>query len=227
MKWEKLSNILKEIYQEQNILEYFIEDEKYLKNAFEVTETLWMKQYEKIANLKIVMISEAPLFGKEQTYIYNPNTPTTVFFHFKDLEAFFAQKESLEKPKTVEEQKNILYDIFSKNGFLTLDIFPFALNPKHTKLHYRNISKKLYQKLLQTTTREYLIPKLELCLKKSDKDTHFVYRYKRLFDKTESHFEKVLNELSVQVYQISSIHGTNMSLNREKLRRLLQGNNDD
>ena len=222
VQWQPISQALKKIYQEQDIIEYFEEDEKYLKNAFEITESLWKKQFNKIDKLKIIMISESPLFGNIQRYIYNPNTPTSVFFHFKDLEAFLDDGEIIKKPKTTQEKKYIMYEYFYKNGFITLDIFPFALNPNHTKIHYRKMSKKLYHQLLKITTENYLMPKLKLCLEKSDKHTHYVYRYKRLFNKTENHFEKVLNNISSKEYKIDTINGKNMSLDRDKLRRLLK-----
>ena len=222
IQWQPISKVLKEVYQEQNIIEYFEEDESYLKNAFEITEKLWEEQFNKIDKLKIIMISESPLFGDIQRYIYNPNTPPSVFFHFKDLEAFLDHGQTINKPNTVQEQKNIMFEYFCKNGFITLDIFPFALNPNHTKIHYRKMSKKLYHQLLKITTETYLIPKLKLCLDKSNEHTHFVYRYKRLFDKTENHFEEILNQISSKEYKIDTINGTNMSLDRDKLKRLLK-----
>jgi len=222
IKWQPISKLLKEIYQEQNIIEHFKENESYLKNAFEITEKLWEEQFNKIDKLKIIMISESPLFGDIQRYIYNPNTPTSVFFHFKDLEAFLEDGQALIKPTSTVEQKNMMFEYFYKNGFITLDIFPFALNPNHTKIHYRNMSKKLYHQLLKITTENYLIPKLKLCLYKSDEHTHYVYRYKRLFDKTENHFEKILNQISSKKYKIDTINSTNMSLDRDKLKRLLK-----
>ena len=222
IKWQPISKLLKEIYQEQNIIEHFKENESYLKNAFEITEKLWEEQFNKIDKLKIIMISESPLFGDIQRYIYNPNTPTSVFFHFKNLEAFLEDGQALIKPTSTVEQKNMMFEYFYKNGFITLDIFPFALNPNHTKIHYRNMSKKLYHQLLKITTENYLIPKLKLCLYKSDEHTHYVYRYKRLFDKTENHFEKILNQISSKKYKIDTINSTNMSLDRDKLKRLLK-----
>ena len=68
------------------------------------------------------------------------------------------------------------------------------------------------------------MPKLKLCLAKSNEHTHYVYRYKRLFDKTENHFENVLNNISSKdiKYKIDTINGTNMSLDRNKLRALLK-----
>jgi len=224
IQWQPISDSLKEIYQEQNISHHFEKDEIYLKNAFEVTEKLWDEQFNKIDKLKIIMISESPLFGDIQRYIYNPNTPASVFFHFKDLEAFLEYGQTIKKPKIVQEQKKIMFEYFRKNGFITLDIFPFALNPKHTKIHYRKMSKKLYHQLLKVTTENYLMPKLKLCLAKSDEHTHYAYRYKRLFDKTENHFENVLNNINSKdtKYKIDTINGTNMSLDRNKLRELLK-----
>ena len=64
----------------------------------------------------------------------------------------------------------------------------FVLNPNHTK--------KLYHQLLKITTENYLIPQLKLCLDKTDEHTYYVYRYKRLFNKTENHFEEILNQIS-------------------------------
>jgi len=221
IKWKAISNVLKKVYQEQQIVEYFEKDEMYLKNAFEITEKLWEEQFKSIDKLKIIMISESPLFGIQQKYIYNPNTPTSVFFHFKDLEAFLNEGQQIKIPQTTQEKKKIMFEYFCRHGFITLDIFPFALNPNHTKIHYRKMSKKLYQQLLEITTENYLIPKLKLCLNKSNEHTHYLYRYKRLFEKTENHFEKVLNKIAPKPYKLETINGTNMSLNRDKLKNLL------
>ena len=93
---------------------------------------------------------------------------------------------------------------------------------KNLKQH--KSKKKLYHQLLKVTTENYLLPKLKLCLAKSDEYTHYVYRYKRLFDKTENHFENILNSITVKdnKYKIDTINGTNMSLDRVKLRELLK-----
>ena len=222
IQWQSISTLLKEIYQEQNLIKYFEKDESYLKNAFEITEKLWEEQFNKIDKLKVIMISEAPMFGDIQRYIYNPNTPPSVFFHFKDLEAFLDKNQKLPKPKTTQEKKKIMFEYFCQNGFITLDIFPFALNPNHTKIHFRKMSKKLYHQLLKITTENYLIPKLKLCLEKSNHNTHFVYRYKRLYNKTENHFETILNQISSKEYKIDTINSNNMSLDRDKLKRLLK-----
>ena len=221
--WELITKKLKKFYKEQDKLNHFKNDEIYLKNAFLNIEELWNKQFQKIEKLKVIMISEAPFYGDIQRYLYNPHTAPSVFFYFKDLEVFLKDDEKLVRPKTTVEQKNMMYDYFYKNGFITLDIFPFALNPNNTAINYRDMSKKLYYQLLEETTKEYLIPKLKACLEKSDSNTHFVYRYKRFFDKTENHFEKVLAEVSPKnQYKIDSINGKGMFLDKKKLKELLK-----
>ena len=221
IQWQPISNLLKEIYQEQNIIEHFEKDESYLKNAFEITEALWTEQFNKIDKLKVIMISESPLFGDIQKYIYNINTPPSSFFYFQDIKAF-PNCENIIQPTTVQEQKKIIINEFQKNEFLILDIFPFALNSKDTIINYRQMNIALYRQLLKITTESYLIPKLKLCLAKSDQHTHFIYRYQRLFNRTENHFEKVLNQISSKEYKIDTINGTNMSLDRDKLKKLLK-----
>ncbi len=49
IKWKPISNVLKKVYQEQQIVEYFEKDEMYLKNAFEKTENHFEKVLNKIA----------------------------------------------------------------------------------------------------------------------------------------------------------------------------------
>jgi len=221
IQWQPISYLLKKVYQEQNIIEYFKKDESYLKNAFEVTETLWTEQFNRLDKLKVIMISESPLFGNIQKYIYNINTPPSSFFYFQDIEAF-PNCENIIQPTTIEEQKKIMLNEFKKNGFLILDIFPFALNQKDTIINYGQMNIHLYRQLLKITTETYLIPKLKLCLEKSNQHTHFIYRYQRLFNRTENHFENVLNQISPERYKIDTINGRNMSLDRDELKRLLK-----
>ena len=56
LQWHPIAEVLKIVYQEQNILEFFDNDEKYLKHAFSVTEKLWTGQFNRVDDLKIVMI---------------------------------------------------------------------------------------------------------------------------------------------------------------------------
>ena len=58
----------------------------YLKAAFIASERMWEENLAKVATVKLVMLSEAPLFGAAQRYFYNTATRLSSFFYFKDAE---------------------------------------------------------------------------------------------------------------------------------------------
>lgn len=224
--WHPISNSLLNIYEQHGILAHFEQDETYLQNAFEQTEKLWDEQFEKINDLKVVMISEAPLFGEKQTYIYNMDSKPTVFFYYQDLEAFPTYDSTRRPPKSISAKKLTMFEHFTKNGFMVLDIFPLALNSKDTAINFQRMSKNLYNQLLTATTDSYLIPKLKRCLKKSQKPLCLAYRYKRLFSKTEFHVERILKSGFLErEFILTTINGTNISLDRKKLATLLTAPN--
>jgi len=104
-KWTQISSSLRQIYHRNDIVN-FEKDEIYLHNAFKFTEVLWEKQFNKISDIKIVMFSEAPLFGKKQTYLYNPDSKPTAFFYFQDLKAFPTYKNTDLTPKSAHDKKH-------------------------------------------------------------------------------------------------------------------------
>ncbi len=221
VNWQKISQLLKEVYVEKKLLDDYSKDESYLKNAFEKTECLWNEQLHQMSELKAIIISESPLFGKEQKYIYNTNTAPSSFFYYQDIEALPTVTTLPQKPKSIVDQKQIMLRELIRSGVLILDIFPFAFNKKNTSLHYRRMGAGIYRQLLKGTTENYLRPKLQLCLDKSNEDTLFIYRYKRLFDKKEGYFEEVSSNIGKGKYKVETINGKNMPMNREKLRELL------
>ena len=220
--WQHISKKLEKVYIDENIYEKFVDDEKYLRNAFEVTERLWKEQFDRLKTINVIMISESSLFGDIHKYIYNKNTKPSSFFYYKDLEAF-PTFNNIKKPNSTQEQKEIMLNEFIKNGFLILDLFPFSLNEKDTTINYRKMSKKLYKKLLEISRDHYLIPKLKVCLEKSTKNTKYIYRYKRLKGKIGDHFKEILKKVSNQEieYEIDTINSENMWLNRSELKRIL------
>ena len=221
-QWLIISKKLFDIYKEENIIDFFEEDEKYLRDAFYTIEELWNAQFDEIDKIKVILISEAPLFGKDKSYIYNENTKPSSFFHFNDITVFPQWNKNIKRPKLIKDQKKLMIEEFSKNGLIVLDIFPFAFNEHNTKLNYRTMNKNLYKKLLEITRENYLLPKLNKCLSKSTKDIKFLYRYKRLFEKTSNHFDDVLNNLNTnKTYKTNTINGENMSLDRIKLENFL------
>ena len=86
MNWFKLSNVLRQYYYEQRLDKWFVKDNRYLSNAFCEIEKFWLREYNQIEKIRFVMLSEAPLWGHDKKYIYNPKTNNTQFFFRSALE---------------------------------------------------------------------------------------------------------------------------------------------
>lgn len=220
MTWSDIEFDLKRIYQKYNLLHIYDNDKKYLEDSFHKIESMWMTEYNKLNSINIILISESPLFGKEENYIYNTNTPPSSFFRFNDIKFLPNFVQFKQTPNTNEEKKEIMINQFIKSGVIVLDIFPFPLNKKDTIINYQNMSKKFYNDILDYTKDSYLIPKLKLCLDKTHNNSYFLYRYKRLYDKTDNHLENVLKEIGRDNYKIDTIHSNNIPIDRNKLYAL-------
>ena len=220
--WQPLSYLLQKVYSDLELSHYFASDAAYLKTAFDFTEALWHRQIDRMSDVKIVMLSEAPLFGGKQTYIYNPDSPPTPFFHFNDLEALgcvISDKRSWPRDQT---RKSFLIEQMAVKRFLVLDLFPFAFNPNDTAINYRQMSQYTYFRLLSETAPYYLIPKIRLIHVKGQNPPVFVYRYKKLFEKTNRFVESLSVDHGVVAdgFELESINGKNMSLDRRKLSQI-------
>ena len=219
MNWKNIEKDLLKLYNKHNLMASYESDRDYLKKSYIKIEAMWLEIFNQINDIKIVMISESPLFGENEVYIYNKNTKPTSFFRFNDMK-YLPNYEEVNKPKTTYETKEVMIKQFIKSGFITLDIFPFPLNEKDTSINYRKMTKALYMDILEFTKESFLKPKLEMILSKTNKDSYFLYRYKRLYEKTDNHLEKVLEEIGSPNYKVDTIHSKNIPIDREKLYNL-------
>lgn len=163
------------------------------------------------------MISEAPLFGESRNYFYNLNSKFSSFFYFKNIEAF-----NISYTKEDYNNKEFVLNILNENGFIILDLFPYALNKVDTQINYNSLKSKQYQKLFQIVVQSYLDKKLSLIKGKSFKDTIFIYRYKRLKEKLSGILESELVNLNlIEKGEILDTLNNNMSLDKDKLRIIL------
>ena len=80
MEYDKSREILRDFYAQNGILNYFERDNTYLESAFHEINEMWFQNLECIKEVKYLMIAEAPLWGKDKSYIYNPETKNTSFF---------------------------------------------------------------------------------------------------------------------------------------------------
>ncbi len=226
INWKRLAEVLHALYSDYGMESRFSQDIEYLSAAYEFTENLWAKQINRMSEVRLVMLSEAPLYGSEQSYIYNPDTKPTAFFHFNDLSAIIDADQMETDFDSPRSKKSYMIDCLAQNGFLFLDIFPFALNPMITAFNFKKMSAKMYNRLLAESVPFYLRPKLQWISEKSNGETQFVYRYKKLIDRTGQIVGSALQEIGLipAGIELEHIGGTNMPLDRSKLSEICQGN---
>ena len=186
----------------------------YLKGAFAATERMWAENFAKVATARFVLLSEAPLFGSNRRYFYNPATPFGAFFHFRDAEAILGDGFARERTG-----KEFLLTGLARAGFMILDLFPFALNGEDTPIvTYRKMSVSSYRQLFQRTASLYFDRKRDVILERGR--PVFMFRYgatkHALGDLVDAELAKR------GIGPALSIAGTNMPLDRDKLRQCCQ-----
>ena len=223
MLFTNLSEELRELYHDWGIERYFDDDIKYFRQAFSFTSELWHTQYRLIENIKFVMIAEAPLYGDNKSYFYNPEADFTPFFWFNDIEAFL--EEGIEQNyQTTVEKKQYVLEILKRKGFIIIDLFPFALNDNDTHINYQSLTNSKYLSLLEKSYTGYLKPTLQLIRDKSHSQIRFFYRYRRVKNRVDDFVSKKLmeNRLIQQTDEIATIGGTNHPLNKNLLTEIIQ-----
>jgi hypothetical protein len=186
----------------------------YLKGAFVATERMWAANFANVETLRLVMLSEAPLFGSNSRYFYNAATPFGAFFHFRDAEAILGDGFTRERTS-----KEFLLAELARAGFVILDLFPFALNKDDTpSVTYRKMSVRRYRQLFQRTASLYFDRKRDLILQRGR--PMFAFRY----GTTKRALGDLVNaELAKRdIAPALSVGGSNMPLDREKLRQCCQ-----
>jgi hypothetical protein len=153
-------------------------DTGYLFPAYEKVESLWAAQFKRIKKIHLVLLSEAPLFGDRECYLYNPLAPVTRFFSYKDYVAI-APRKDFPHFSTVLERKTFLLRGLSSLGILILDIFPFPLN-RCTARSYASFTNEEFQELFRQTSPYHFKPKVLRLLRKATPRTIFAFRYERL-----------------------------------------------
>ncbi len=182
--------VLKQLYTRLGIAdEDFERDKAYLEQSFSEMSKIWLENFEKMDKVNYIMLSEAPLWGDDKSYIYNESTPFTQFFYKSDLE------RALDDGKVFLSKRAFLKKL-NEIGFLIIDISPFALNQK-TKLNYskkseasKKITPRQYRDLVQATLVYYFNEKLKLAKSKLKNSQPIVlWRYARV----KEAFEDVLS----------------------------------
>ena len=171
MDYSRCKQILHDFYSENGIIYYFERDNLYLEKAFHEINEIWFRNLECIKEVKYLMIAEAPLWGKDKSYIYNPETKNTSFFYKSDLEYVLNIQIA---------DKQDFINCCNEIGLLIIDISPFALNTEDTIINYRSISASKYRKLVKNTFPFYFEQKLKAVSNKKSDSIKAFFRYARV-----------------------------------------------
>jgi hypothetical protein len=188
---KKINKIIREFY-EANKLDPLKNDYEYLEKSFKGINLLWLCNYRKIKEVKYLMIAEAPLWGTDEKYIYNPKTENSQFFYRNDL------GEILNKEITTKSE---FIDTCNQIGLLIVDISPYPLNQKDTVINYRRtengsrrLTTKEYRYLVQRTIDSYFRVKIELIKRKKSDNVKVFFRYSRVKDSFTDIVSSILEE---------------------------------
>lgn len=179
MDYSRCKQILHDFYSENGIIDHFERDNLYLEKAFHEINEMWFRNLECIKEVKYLMIAEAPLWGKDKSYIYNPETKNTQFFQRKDLERVIGIN--------VYNKLDFL-NYCNKMGLLIIDISPFAFNTEDTVINYRNktsnnpygLTKYQYRGLIEQTLTTFFDIKIQAISLKKSTSIKIFYRYRRV-----------------------------------------------
>lgn len=186
MNYTDNKKILKQFYDQYELTDRFINDNLYLEQAFDEITSIWLDNFNQIEVVNYLMIAEAPLWGKDKKYIYNPSTNNTQFFHRSDLAEILNV--------TIINKRDFI-DVCNKIGLLIIDISPFPLNTYDTSINYRMLTKKQYRELVSLTLPTYFEKKVKLVSeKKKSPNIKTFFRYARV----QKTFENLISEALIE-----------------------------
>lgn len=195
MNYTESKEILRLFYDINKLNHRFEEDNLYLETAFNEINKIWLENLSQIKTVNYIMIAEAPLWGKDKQYIYNPETNNSQFFYRSDLEVILNKKI----PNKID-----FIQVCNEIGLLVMDISPFALNSNDTKINYgRNYcySKKLrkpqYRDLVRHTIPTFFEEKIKIIQPKKSPDIKTFFRYKRVKNTFEDIISTVLIDYDI------------------------------
>ncbi len=230
-RWNReFTSVLQKIYEDKAVpKDRSKRDIEYLKTSYTIIENMWCKQFDNIKVIKAVIISEAPQFGDEETYIYNEKADHSSFFYYNDyeiaLKCFHPRQLTLINET---QKKKALLAVLRDLGVLIIDISPFALNPIKTAINYHKntessvqLSKSEYREMLKFTTKYHLLPKLEETRKKKAIKSVFAYRYKRIEEYAGDIVKTSLERVGLIKKDTElEIIGKNYCIDRDALRKI-------
>ena len=227
----ELIQLIKNVYVSHNLKEHFLsKDRSYLINAHFEIERIWQENFKKIEQVKYVLLSEAPLWGESNSYIYNLSTSFTQFFYENDL--YFALNQELinNSQESLSQKKEMFLETLNDLGILIIDVSPYALNSK-TAINYSRsdvdtlkLNPQEYRNLLCLSFEYYLKEKLKTAKEKINLNTtiNIIYRYSRLYNLHQNVEPYLNNAFGENNFRVNYIGQRGGGINRNMFRNILQ-----
>jgi hypothetical protein len=226
----ELINAIFEIYQrygKQNEFENF--DREYLINAFHGIEQIWTENFNRLDQINYIVLSEAPLWGINESYIYNLNSPFTPFFYENDLCYGLNIELINNRNENIEEKKSRFLNTLINYGILILDVLPYALNFETALNYSRNTENSIklntedYMSLLNVSLEYFIHEKLNEINERinPERTLNIIYRYRRLSNLHHVIGPRLNNSFGENNFQVYSIGIQGGGIDRTLLRNIL------
>jgi len=214
--WIYLQSPIKELLATKANAKEWKDVEPYLKAAYEKTEAWYKDALNRLDTVRLVIFGEAPLFGPDCNYIYNPQTPLSSFLWLEDLTQLCSEQQTVESTK---DKKLRTLELMSHLGILIVDTQPYALNKKDVGLSYPNLTTKEQKNLLDQSMPYFLEKKLTEIKNRQSHIPNFVYRYKSTDRMLGKQIAPTTQKIFKREVSVSCIGGSNMPLDRAKLKQ--------
>ena len=221
IEYYKNRQIIESLYAQLGLDNKFENDNEYLESAFNEINEIWFKNFNNIEKIKYLLIAEAPLWGQNKNYIYNPNTNYTQFFYKSDLEKTLNIQIS-NKKEFIRTCNNI--------GLLIVDISPFPLNINDTSINYGKnkngsikLSKNKYKELVKQTLPTFFDKKINLIGQKKFSDVKVFFRYARVKNTFQDLICNTLiqNDLITKQEDLGEISQMGGGIDRIKFKKII------
>lgn len=141
-----------------------------LVSEYLAIEKMWSKFFDSMESINLVLVAEAPLNSNQ--YILNKDSNNSPFLFKSTLEKCMdAYKNNFDKTDSTK------IDLMRDLGIIIIEAYPFSLDPKKHKKHFRNLGDDLKRNLLNESRSWHLDMKLETIKSKTSQETVFAFRY--------------------------------------------------
>lgn len=214
MEYSENKKILQNFYYQRGLSKKFEKDNVYLESAFNEINNLWFQNLNRIENVKYLMIAEAPLWGRQKKYIYNPDVNNSQFFYRSDL-GDILNKNIVDKKEFIKACNQI--------GLLIVDISPFPFNPVDSSINYRDLPSKQYKELVKLTIPTYFEKKIAAITEKKSSAIKVFFRYDRIKRNFQDLVGQVLvkNKLIRSQNEIEDISQNGGGIDKEKFGKII------